>query len=88
MKFVELCCVAILLISCSSMEDKIRSTPTAELKLRREQLIGKGSNRAGTLTASASWRDISKPLKSAGWIGNGRKTGISERVRVVVINLS
>jgi hypothetical protein len=39
MEFVTLCCVAILVVSCSSIDDKIRSTPIADLRLRREQLI-------------------------------------------------
>jgi hypothetical protein len=39
MKFVTLCCVAILVVSCSSIDDKIRSTPIADQRLRREQLI-------------------------------------------------
>lgn len=40
MKFgAALCAVALVVIGCTSMADKIRSTPTAELKLRHEQLV-------------------------------------------------
>jgi hypothetical protein len=39
MKFVALLFVGILAISCASEQKKISRAPTAELKLRRQQLI-------------------------------------------------
>jgi hypothetical protein len=38
MKLFAVCAIVLFTVGCAS-EDKIRSTPTAELKLRREQLV-------------------------------------------------